>query len=44
MAFRRRSWRRKTRMLYGRRSRALRKRMRRVRRKSGLKTYGGILR
>lgn len=42
---RRRSWRRRgKRMLYGRRSRALRRRMRRVTRRSGLRRYGGILR
>ena len=45
MAFRKRSWRRRTRkMLFGRRSRAMRKRMRRITRKSGLKGYGGICR
>lgn len=45
MAFRgRRSWRRRTRMLFGRRSRTLRKRMRLIRRKSGLRSYGGICR
>lgn len=43
MAFRkRRSFRR--RMLFGRRARLLRKRMHRIRRKSGLKSYGGIVR
>lgn len=45
MAFKkRRSWKRRTRLLFGRRSRLLRKKMRRVHRKSGLKGYGGILR
>lgn len=44
MAFRRRSWRRRTKLLFGRRSRLLRKRLHRVRRKSGLKSYGGIVR
>lgn len=45
MAFRkRRSWRRKTRMLFGRKSRTLRKRMRLIRKRSGLKSYGGICR
>lgn len=44
MAFRKRSWRRRTRLLFGRRSRAMRKRMRRVTRRSGLKSYGGIVR
>ena len=44
MAFRRRSWKRKTRRLFGRRSRTLRKRMRLIRRKSGLRGYGGIVR
>ena len=43
MAFRRRSWRRRK-LLFGRRSRLLRKRMRRVHRRSGLKSYGGIVR
>ena len=43
MAFRRRSWRRKK-LLFGRRSRLLKKRMHRVRRSSGLKSYGGICR
>lgn len=47
MSFKRkfRSWRRKARkMLFGRKSRTMRKRMRRVHRRSGLKGYGGILR
>lgn len=44
MAYRKRSWRRRGRMLFGRKSRTLRRRLRRVRRKSGLKGYGGILR
>lgn len=47
MAFRKklRSFRRKARrMLFGRKSRSMRKRMRRVHRRSGLKGYGGILR
>lgn len=44
MAFRKRSWRRRGRMLFGRKSRRLRRRLRSVRRKSGLKGYGGILR
>lgn len=44
MAFRRRSWRRKARLLFGRRSRMLRKKMRRVHHRSGLKGYGGIVR
>lgn len=44
MAYRRRSWKRRARLLFGRRSRLLRKRMRRVHRKSGLKSYGGIVR
>lgn len=43
MAYRR-SWRRKTKLLFGRRSRMLRKRMRKVHHKSGLKGYGGICR
>lgn len=43
MAFRKKR-RRLHRMLFGRRSRTLRKRLRRVRRRSGLKGYGGILR
>lgn len=41
---RRRSWRRRTKMLFGRRSRALRRKMRRVTRRSGLRSYGGIVR
>ena len=41
---RRRNWRRRSRMLFGRRSRALRRRMRRVTRRSGLRSYGGIVR
>ncbi len=44
MAYKKRSWRRRGRMLFGRKSRTLRRRLRRVRRKSGLKGYGGILR
>ena len=44
MAFKRRSWKRRYRLLFGRRSRLIRKRLRRVRRKSGLRGYGGILR
>ena len=44
MAYRRRLWKRRTKLLFGRRSRLLRKRMRRVHRKSGLKGYGGIVR
>lgn len=48
MARRRRSWKRVGRafkkMLYGRKSRLLRRRMRRVHRSSGLKSYGGIVR
>lgn len=43
MAFRSKR-RRIRRMLFGRRSRTLRKRLRRVSRRSGLKSYGGILR
>lgn len=43
MAFKRRSWKRR-RLLFGRRSRMLRRRMRRVSRRRGLSRYGGILR
>lgn len=43
MAFRSKR-RRIRRMLFGRRARTLRKRLRRVHRRSGLRSYGGILR
>lgn len=43
MAFKRRSWKRR-RLLFGRRSRLLRRRVRQVSRLRGLKSYGGILR
>lgn len=48
MAFRRRSFRRRVRrmkkLLFGRRSRLLRRKLRRVHHRSGLKSYGGIVR
>ncbi len=43
MAFRKKR-RRMKRMLFGRRARTLRRRMRLIRRRSGLKSYGGICR
>lgn len=43
MAFKRRSWKRR-RLLFGRRSRLLRRSVRRVSRRRGLRSYGGILR
>lgn len=44
MARKFRSFRRRTRMLFGRKSRLLRRRMRKVSRRRGLDSYGGILR